>query len=254
MTQRPAHSLPAQRRAAISRVVEESEAVRVVELAARFGVNAATIRRDLAALEQQGKLRRVHGGAVGPSEGEAAGAPKDSQPARIGRTVAKLIEDGETIFLGPGDLSLAVARCLADRALLTVVTNGLEVAHWLATNTSHSVIVTGGQADGRRLGLRGRLALEALAGLRADQVILQLDGVSAAGGLTVDSLAQAEMARAILEMGSRLVVLVEPQRLGRVAAAHIAPASDADVVVTLREAHSSYLWDLSEAGVRILLA
>ena len=256
MTQRLASRLPAQRRAVISQIVAEREAVRVADLAAEFGVNAATIRRDLEALEQQGRLQRVHGGAVATAggEGEQACIPAGSQSGRIGRAVAEMIGDGEAVFIGPGELCLAAAHCLAERDELTVITNGLDIAHWLAANTPHSLIVTGGQADVRRLALGGHLGLQALTSTRADQVVLQLDGVSAVGGLTVDTLPQAEMARAILETGSRLIVVVEPERVGRVAAAHIAPASDADAVVTVREAPSSFLWDLSESGIRIVLA
>jgi DeoR/GlpR family transcriptional regulator of sugar metabolism len=240
----------------ISRMVAEMEAVRVAELAAEFGVNPATIRRDLDELEQQGKLRRVHGGAVAPGSGggTASQMAEDGWPARIGRAVAEMIADGETVYIGSGRLCLATARCLTIRQQLTIVTNGLEVAHWLAVSTSHSLIVTGGQADGGRLGLGGQLGLQALSSVRADQVVLQFDGVSALGGLTVDTLQQADMARAILDTGSCLIALVEPERVGRVAAAHVAPVSEADAVVTLREAPSSFLWDLSECGVRIVLA
>jgi DeoR/GlpR family transcriptional regulator of sugar metabolism len=85
-------------------------------------------------------------------------------------------------------------------------------------------------------------------------VILELGGISAVGGLTGDSLPQAEIARTLLDIGSQVVVLVPAERVGRVAAAYIGPASDADVVVTAREAPSSFLWDLSESGVRIVLA
>ena len=228
----------------------------MAELAERFEVNAATVRRDLQALEQQGSLRRVHGGAVarGAAGAEAGAAPSGSAAARIGAAVAKVVAAGETVFIGPGELCLAAAHCLGDRDQLTIVTNGLGVAHWLAANTSHSLIVTGGQAQGRRLGLAGQLALNALSSVRADQVILELDGVSAVGGLTVDTLPEAEMARGLLEAGSRLIALVAPERVGRVAAAHIAPAEDAEAVVTVREAPSAFLWDLSEAGVRIVLA
>ena len=100
----------------------------------------------------------------------------------------------------------------------------------------------------------GELTKAALSSLRADHLVLELGGVSATGGLTDDSLPQAEIVRMLLEIGSQVVVLVLAERVGRVAAAYIAPASDADVVVTAREAPSAFLWDLSEAGVRIVLA
>lgn len=245
-------ALTANRRAAIAEIVTQDGAARVADLVSRFGVNAATIRRDLKALEEQGQVQRVHGGAVAVKE--SARKPSTTQEERIGQAVAGMIADGETIFLGPGRLPLAVARCLATRSRLTVVTNGLEVAHWVAAHTQHTLIVTGGQAEGRGMGLMGQLARSALSGLRADRVILELGGVSAVGGLTDDSLQQAEIAQLLLEIGSQTIILVSPERAGQVAAAHIAPASDADIVVTAREAPSPPLWDLSEAGVRVVLA
>jgi len=102
--------------------------------------------------------------------------------------------------------------------------------------------------------LVGQLTRAALSSLRADHVILELGGVSAVDGLTGDSLPQAEIAQKLLEIGARVIVLVSVERMGRVAAVYIAPVSEADVIVTAREAPSPILWDLSETGVRIVLA
>jgi DeoR family transcriptional regulator of aga operon len=230
--------------------------VRSAELAARLDVDTSTIRRDLQALEEQGKLQRVHGGAVPVKRAmtESPDASDSTYEVRIGQAVARLIDDGETIFLGPGRLPWEVARCLGGLLQLTIVTNGLDVAHWVAANTSHALIVTGGQVDGGDHGLAGQLTRAALSSLRADRVILELDGISAVGGLTADDLAQAEIAQALLEIGTQIIVLVPVERVGRVAAAYIAPVSEADVVVTAREAPSPFLWDLSETGVRVVLA
>jgi len=255
VSERALPTLAAERRATIAEMVARRGAVRVAELAARFGVDVSTIRRDLQTLESQERLRRVHGGAL-PIEGASGrtDASSTTQEARIGRAAAKMVGKGETIFLGPGRLPLEVARCLGELSQLTIVTNGLDVAHWIAANTPHTLIVTGGQVEGGDRGLGGRLARAALSSLRADRVILELDGISAVDGLTDDSLAQAEIAQALLEIGSEVVVLVPVERVGRVAAAYIAPVSEADVVVTAREAPSSFLWDLSETGVRVVLS
>jgi DeoR/GlpR family transcriptional regulator of sugar metabolism len=256
MSQRASPTLMAERRAAIAEMVVQKTAVRVAGLAARFGVNAATIRRDLQALEEQGRLQRVHGGAVAVEESaqEQSSAPAGTQEARIGQAVAGMLADGETVFLGPGRLALEVAHCLTVRSRLTIVTSGLDVAHWVAANTPHTLIVTGGQVEGRGHGLVGQLTRTALSSLRADHVVLELGGVSAVDGLTDDSLQQAEIAQVLLEIGAQVVILAPVERVGRVAAAYIAPVSEADVVVTVRESPSSFLWDLSEAGVRVVLA
>ncbi len=237
-------------------MVAHDGAVRVADLVTRLEVHASTIRRDLKALEAQGRVQRVHGGAVAVEEATPDGhdAPPGSQEARIGQAVAEMIVDGETVFLGPGKLPLAVARCLAGHSRLTIVTNGLEIAKWVAVNTPHTLIVTGGQAEERDLRLVGHLARSALSNLRADRVVLELGGISAVDGLTEDSLSQAEISRLLLELGTQVIVLVPAERVGRVGAAYIASAADADVVVTGREAPSAFLWDLSESGIRVVLA
>jgi DeoR family fructose operon transcriptional repressor len=248
--------LTAERRATIVEMVVQEGAVHVSDLATRFGVDVSTIRRDLQALEKQERLQRVHGGAlpVKKATSEHAGGSAVTQDVRIGRTVARMVGDGETIFLGPGRLPLEVARCLREPLQITIITNGLDVAHWIAANTTHTLIVTGGQVETGDRGLAGQLTRTALSTLRADRVVLELGGISVVGGLTDDDLAQAEIAQVLLEIGSEVIILAPVERVGRVAAAYIAPVSEADVVVTARETPSSFLWDLSETGVRVVLA
>ena len=259
-------TLTVERQDAIAELVLREGSARVSELAERFDVSSATVRRDLETLEDRGAVKRVHGGAVAVDEDEQApgSGPSSSSRAsvssqtagatRIGRAVAEMIAGGETIFLGPGALSLAVARSLEDHPRVTVVTNALGIAHWVATHTSHRLIVAGGQVEDRDLALVGQLTRDALSSLRADRVVLELGGVSAVEGLTQDSLPQAEIAQILMEAGSKIVIVVPPERVGRVAAAQVAPVTSADVVVTAREAPSAYLWDLSEVGVEIVLA
>jgi DeoR/GlpR family transcriptional regulator of sugar metabolism len=250
-------TLTSERRDAIADLVAHQGAARVSELAERFEVSPATVRRDLERLQERGALERVHGGAVSVQEKMPHQASSESPPphaTRIGRAVVEMIDAGETIFLGPGPLSLEVGKSLAGHARVTVITNGLEVAYWVATHTSHRLIVTGGQSEGPDLALVGGVARDVLSSLRADRVIVEVGGVSAVEGLTEDSLPQAEIARVLMETGTTIVALVPPERVGRVAAAPVAPVTSVDVVVTGREAPSAYLWDLSEVGVEIVLA
>lgn len=243
-----------QRRAEIARLLAREGAVEVANLAGRFGVTSPTIRRDLAWLVGQGLARRVRGGALAVGEHQGGAPLLDDVSVRIGRVAAGLVGDGETVFLGPGRLTLATAQALNDCQRLTVVTNGLEVAHQVAEHSLHTLILTGGQLEREEQGLTGHLVQAALESLRADRILLELSGVSAVDGLTDDSLAQAEVARLLMRLGAQVVVLVTPERVGRVAVAYIGPASEADVVATAREAEPAPLWDLTELGVRVILA
>lgn len=257
MDNQGAATLTSERRDAIADLVVHQGAARVSELAKRFDVSPATVRRDLERLQERGTLERVHGGAVAIEQTMLQQGSSPSPPpyaTRIGRAVVDMIDEGETIFLGPGPLCLEVGRSLVDHSRVTVITNGLEVAYWLATHTSHRLIVTGGQSEGPDLVLVGGVTRDALSSLRADRVVVELGGVSALEGLTEDSLPQAEIVRMLIETGTTIVALVPPERVGRVAAAPVAPVTSADIIVTGREAPSAYLWDLSEVGVEIVLA
>lgn len=233
------------------RLLEQEGAVESSSLAARFGVSGPTIRRDLNWLEREKLARRVRGGAVAIAGGKHDDA--NALYSRLGQAAANLVTDGETIFIGAGRMMESLARALAGRRL-TVLTNSLAVAHYVAKQADQTLILTGGQLERDRQGLVGQLAQTALTYLRADHILVELSGVSAVDGLTQDHLAYADLTRALLEMGAEVVALVAPERVGRVAAAYVAPAAAADVVITAREADAALLWDLTELGVRVVLA
>jgi len=93
----------------------------VAEIVEQFSISEATARRDLEALASEGKVQRVHGGAIVVEQAppELPILDRESEQAdkkvRIGRTTAELIGDKETIFLGSGTTVLEVARNLRHR-------------------------------------------------------------------------------------------------------------------------------------------
>jgi DeoR/GlpR family transcriptional regulator of sugar metabolism len=245
--------LKAERRTAILKLLQERDAVHVPQLSQHFQVSASTIRRDLERLDAQGALQRIHGGAipVGAPGGEAKEA--ESTASRIGRAAASLIEPGETVFIGPGPLCQATAEHLHNRSEITVLTNALQVAWTLYQGTNLPFIVTGGSLVRPGGAMVGQLTLQAMQTLRADRLIIEAAGVSPLEGLTGDYLPQADVLRSLLESVHRVVVLAAAQRLGRAGAAWLGPVSEADVIITGRDAPPSIVWDLSETGVKVTL-
>jgi DeoR family transcriptional regulator of aga operon len=245
--------LVAERRDAILRMVQERGAVYVPDLSQHFSTSPSTIRRDLEWLASQGELRRTYGGAVSMGPRLCGGHKLDGIAERIGRTAANLILPGETVFIGPGPLCQAASRCLCDRSDLTIITNALEIAWIFYQNSSLSLILTGGPVLRPGGALVGQLALRAMNTMRADRLVIEVAGVSPLEGLTSDQLAQAEVLRPLLESVSLVTVLVAPERLGRAGAAWLGSASEADVIITGRDAPSSLAWDISETGVKVTL-
>jgi DeoR/GlpR family transcriptional regulator of sugar metabolism len=159
-------------------MIDERGVVSVRELSAHFSVSEATIRRDLEQLDSLGWVKRDHGGAV-RADAQRAEPPvlqriavQAGEKERIGQLAASLIKDGETIFIGSGTTTLAVARNLEGVEHLTVITNALNIANQLLHRTGISLIVIGGQVRDSEFSLIGPLTEQALKDLRADRVFL----------------------------------------------------------------------------------
>src|SRR3954451_5396855 len=110
----PRHTLPAQRRQALLRAVRPGSS-HVSDLAENFGVSEMTVRRDLHALARDGKLERVHGGAMHSGK-EAVypyiGVELFDVKDRLGAAAASLVEDGQTVMIDIGTSTLQLARHL----------------------------------------------------------------------------------------------------------------------------------------------
>ncbi len=246
--------LVAERREAILKLVHKEGSVYVPDLSQRFHVSPSTIRRDLEWLAERDRIRRTYGGAVA-AEGVSQPPPQTDDVAQhIAAATIDLIAPGETIFIGPGPLCQSVAQHLCQRTQITVLTNALDVAWTLYQGANNlPLIVTGGPVAHSNGALAGQLTLQALETLRADRLIIEVAGVSPLEGLTCDELAQAEIVRALFQKVPLVVVLTTAERLGRVGAAWLGPASQADVIITGRDASSAIAWDLSEIGVKVSL-
>src|SRR5437764_3304259 len=197
--------------AAILERLSESGGVGVSDLAQELATSPATIRRDLALLEQQRLLARTHGGAV--AQGvlyelplRYRSAERREQKARIARAAAARVADGAAIGMTGGTTTVEVARALSDKRRLTVVTNSLSIASELAVRPNLKLVVTGGVARPESYELVGPLAEGALSGLYLDIVLVGGDGIAADAGLTTHHEVEAHTNRALIARARRVVV------------------------------------------------
>ncbi|MCD4737689.1 MAG: DeoR/GlpR family DNA-binding transcription regulator [Anaerolineae bacterium] len=241
--------LSAERRTLILQKLAATGSVQVSYLAAELQVDPVTIRRDLHRLESAGYLRRVHGGAI-LRDSAGASPPPSGLAQRIAAAAARLIPAGSVVFLGPGNFTAEIIPSLGNEKQLTIITNALDVAWRAARTQQHTLYLVGGEV-GKDYGIYGQL--EQQFNLLVDWVIIEAAGLSAESGLTHDHLRYANLARTLLRQSAKTIVLLPPDRVGQVSALHSAPAEQVDLLITGREASNAPLWDLSEAGVRIVL-
>ncbi len=216
------------RREIIIELLQEHGEVTVAELSERTGVSQMTIRRDLEALELEGVLRRVHGGAIDLAmRGYAApysvrAKQAADAKAAIGRAAAAMLGERETVVLDVGTTTLQVARALHDRRNLTVLTPSLHIANVLARYRGIRLMLTGGQVTAGEGSLVGDMAE---GGVLAPALRHVRHGRSAAStstsGCTEYSLEDARVKRAALACVRRCIVVADSSKLGKVTFAQI---------------------------------
>jgi DeoR/GlpR family transcriptional regulator of sugar metabolism len=248
-----------ERQELILELIAKRRRISVVDLCDTFSISEATARRDLELLAGQGKVQRVHGGAIAlhsaPPEQPMLQRQEEqaAEKARIGRCAASLIRDDETIFLGSGTTVLEVARCLRGRPL-TVITNSLPVINLLAGQPEMTMVILGGMLRSSELSFIGHLTEQALLEVRADRVIIGARSISLETGLTNDYLPETMTDRAILHAGREVILVADHTKFGRVSAALLAPLDRVHTIVTGGETAPEYLDQLSALGLHIMKA
>ena len=227
----------------------------VAEIVTQFSISEATARRDLELLASQDKAQRVHGGviAIEHAPPELPILERENEQAdeksRIGRAAASLINDKETVFLGSGTTVLEVARNLRERKNLTVITNSLPVLNMLSGVKEITVIALGGIFRESELSFIGHITEQALAGLRADKVIIGTRAVSLEHGLTNDYLPETLTDRAIMKTGREVILIADHSKINRVSTTMLAPLTDVHKLVTDRQTPCEFISALQALGI-----
>ena len=232
------------------------------ELVAELGVSKATLRRDLAALEDERLVVRTHGGARAGQDG-AAEIPVRLRTAQaslakqaIGRATARLIPSGEphTLAVCGGTTTTEVIRALRRRAGLTVITNALPLAAEAAAWSNIRVIITGGLVRAHSLEAVGPLSEKAFNSFTVATAVLGADGVSAEHGVTTHDETEARTDRTMITHAHRVIVVADGTKIGKATHASLTGLDQVHDLVTDADADPAELERIRAAGVRVHIA
>ncbi len=232
-----------QRLRAIIEEVLQVERISVDQLSDALGVSPATIRRDLALLDNGGLLRRDHGGvtAIEPLFYEAFAHDSSFQDQvhrqsqekkRIGMAAAELIQDGETVALGAGTTTTQVARSIPFQRKVTVFTNAINVAMELARRKKFDVVLSGGALRGAWFSLVGTEAIESAKKSFYDKLFIGVSGISLEAGLTDFHSEEASVNRALLAQTRRRIVVADHTKFSVVATSAVGALDAVDLIIT----------------------
>jgi len=246
------------RRSKILKQLDLTGKVSVTDLSDLLGVTPVTVRSDLTELEQEGKLLRVQGGAIQvPVMGEGAHGAQVANAERkqaIGEAVAKLVRDGDTLFINSGTTCEQIAAALRMRKNLNIVTNALKVALELGNVPSFRVVLVGGEINAQYGFTHGGDAQDQLNRYRADWSILAVDGISARGGVTTHHAEEALIDRIMSAGSKRTLIVADGSKIGRPGFSRVRECGPGLSLVTDSSADPESLAQLAEQGLEIVYA
>lgn len=253
------HTQVAARYRSILECLSAQGRVDVVETAVRLSVAQETIRRDLRALELDGKLQRVHGGAVQvdtPSQLVPTSPPDThSDDLALSQAIWADLPRIGTVLLGAGRLTLALAQVMVasppEQTGLTIVTNSLDAALVLSRASKLSVYNVGGTVAPLTRAQEGDWALTELARFSVDVSVLCPPGISVERGLSAETPAAAAVSEAAVSAARRVIVMADAQTLGSSAFVHFATLSQVDQIAVAGQVSANAVQPFSDRGISI---
>jgi DeoR/GlpR family transcriptional regulator of sugar metabolism len=228
------------------------------EMSGRLSVSEDTIRRDLRELAKEQKLQRVHGGALprSPAATPYATRQKQSGTAKnaIARAAAKLIQDGQLVFMDGGTTTLHVAQHIAPELSATVVTNSPPLAVALCGHERIEVILLGGRLHKDALVTMGVTSIEELQSFRADLCLLGVCSLHPEAGLSIPDYEECHIKRAMIANSAEVAGLVAIEKLGTAMRYVVAPAKALTYLVTESGVPEDQLASYRKLGISVILS
>ncbi|UPQ90042.1 DNA-binding transcriptional regulator YciT [Vibrio sinaloensis] len=238
----------------ILQLVNDRKRIQVTELVDIIGVSGVTIRQDLNYLEKQGYLKRVHGAA--------AALQSDDLDTRLevrfdikqslANKAADLVAANETVLIEGGSANALLARVLAERGDVTIITPSAYIAH-LIRNTSANIILLGGVYQHQGESLVGPLTKLCIENIHFSTAFLGVDGFHQDTGFTSRDMMRAEIASTILAKNRRNIVLTDSSKFGQIFPSTIGSTQQISLVLTDNKADSKALDFLRQQGVEVVV-
>ena len=234
--------------------------VEVAALADDFGVTTETVRRDLDQLERHGQIRRVHGGAL-PLEQlgfelfyEERMAVRRAEKQRIGAAAAAYVPVEGTVLIDAGTTTAQLVESFpSDRQEVVVTTNSLPLAREIIRQPNVTVLMPGGRVRPRTLAQVDVWTQRVLAELHVDVAFVATNGMSTDHGLTTPDVAEAEIKRAMLRSGTRVVLLADSSKYGQRHFVRFGDMQQVDVLITDNDLDEQAAKELRGLGLEVEL-
>lgn len=225
-----------------------AQASRISEL---LQVSVVTVRKDLQRMEDEGLLRRTHGGAAL----RAAAVPQDPRMDAMGKiaeAAAREVGPGDCVILNAGNTTLLTARKLLGRKDITVITNSIAISRELVGESGIKLIFLGGEVSPTGEFTYGWDAVTQLEQYKAGKLILSASGVSCVSGLTTRHMEAADLLRKMIQRTQTVIAVADHTKIGFESFYHVGDLSVVDMLVTdTADTTQAQLQRIEESGIHV---
>jgi DeoR/GlpR family transcriptional regulator of sugar metabolism len=230
----------------------------VEEISQAFGVSTMTVRRDLQALADAGRVMRTHGGASAGAqvsfEFRYLDRMQENHKAKeaIGARAAELVKDGESVMLDSGTTTLAIANRLRNRRNLTVVTASLPIASALYGCEGIELLLLGGQLRKDSPDLIGAITESNVDMMKADIAFLGADGIDEEGNVYQASATVAGLLSKMAQPARRVYSVADHTKIGKTALMRFGNIAQWNGLITDDGLTQEQAEKLMQAGVELI--
>lgn len=243
----------------IIELVQRDGHFRVSQLSEALNVSDITIRRDLISLEKRNLIERTFGGALSSlkrnkediyhNRNRLEIETKDS----IAREAAKLVEEGDTVFVNAGSTTIHIFRYINKDNVKIVTTNAGCIGQ--IKNPSIELIVAGGLYRIQSHSFVGGFTSDILNQVNANKAILGVDALSSFYGMTAPTCQAAENTRLMIERTrGEIIVITDHRKIGLVSDFVTAPLECIDTLISDEQLDNEFIQEAEGLGIRVILA
>ena len=253
-----------ERKALIMSMLEKDNVVSVAELAEMLEISKETVRRDLRELEQEGLIKRTHGGAVSESPNNSMSEhpftvreiQQYAEKNIICRKAAQYVQDGETIFVDNSSTTINLLKHINPHYQVTVITNSirqlLESAH--LKNPNLTMICLGGVFRAKNYSISGGLALDSARNFRPNKAFISCRSISVSQGMSDGSIYEVETKRALIRSAKEVIMLADHSKFQETGAVYLAELDIVTRIITDDKTDADTLHMMAMAGVELVVA
>jgi DeoR family fructose operon transcriptional repressor len=251
--------LPSERQKKILYLLSTKDIITIPELITEFKISIETVRRDLSILEKQGSIQKVYGGAkiknstFSEPTMESRMVHNLLKKESIGKKCCEFIHDGDCIFIDSGSTTYHIAKNLANKKNLTIITNSIPVVNELI-NTDFEIIIIGGKLRHTERSIVTYDYIFDFSQLNIQKSFICAGGITVEKGISDFNMQEAATKKNIIQRSTEVFVVADSSKFDKDVTIHIAALSNINYIITDDSVSPNTIHNFKKSTTKLLLA